>query len=334
MIEQITLEKFTVFEHLKLNVSPGINVIIGPNGVGKTHLLKIIYTVLSAINEDKYISDKIVGVFLPKERRIGRLVKRARGRQSAKVKIKRNGETLGLSFTNQTKETLKWNNGWKNQKVGRVVYIPVKEMLANAPGFLSLYNSREIHFEEVYADILHKAFVPPLRGKIGPDRKKLLDLIQKNIQGKVVRKEEQFYLKNKQGDLEFTLLAEGMRKLGLLWILIQNGTLLKGSTLFWDEPEANLNPAMLETVVEILLQLSRNGVQIFLATHNYVLLKEFDLKKKGKDKVKFFSLEFSDETREVISKAGENYIDIVPNQISWAYSNIYDEEIKRSLGDI
>ena len=30
-------------------------------------------------------------------------------------------------------------------------------MLANAPGFRSLYARREIHFEEIYSDILMKA---------------------------------------------------------------------------------------------------------------------------------------------------------------------------------
>ncbi len=37
------------------------------------------------------------------------------------------------------------------------VYIPVKEMLANAPGFRSLYAQREIHFESIYADIIDRA---------------------------------------------------------------------------------------------------------------------------------------------------------------------------------
>lgn len=96
----------------------------------------------------------------------------------------------------------------------------------------------------------------------------------------MVAKGETFFLKNKQGDLEFTLLAEGMRKLALVWLLIQNGTLLSGSVLFWDEPEANLNPALMGDVVEVILELQRLDVQVFLSTHNYVLLKEFDLRKK------------------------------------------------------
>ena len=83
--------------------------------------------------------------------------------------------------------------------------------------------------------------------------------------------------------MEFTLLAEGMRKLGLLWLLIQNGTLQNGSVLFWDEPETNLNPKLLGTLIEVLLQLQRAGVQVFLATHDYVILKEIDLRTRDED---------------------------------------------------
>ena len=74
----------------------------------------------------------------------------------------------------------------------------------------------------------------------------------------------------RNGEIEFTLLAEGLRKLGLIWLLIQNGTLGNDSVLFWDEPETNLNPKLYRTVIETLLTLQRNGVQIFLATHDYV----------------------------------------------------------------
>ena len=36
--------------------------------------------------------------------------------------------------------------------------------------------------------------------------------------------------------------AEGVRKISGLYRLIQNGWLKPGTTLFWDEPEANINP--------------------------------------------------------------------------------------------
>ena len=83
--------------------------------------------------------------------------------------------------------------------------------------------------------------------------------LQKAVEGEITVKNEEFFLQTGHGNLEFTLLAEGMRKLGLLWILVQNGTLQNGSVLFWDEPETNLNPKLCEVLIDILLQLQTIG---------------------------------------------------------------------------
>ncbi|MBI4773008.1 MAG: AAA family ATPase [Deltaproteobacteria bacterium] len=332
MIERVELTNFTAFKKLDMRISPGVNVLIGPNGTGKTHLLKILYSVLAAHKEDKRVSDKIAAVFLPKDKRIGRLVTRTRGSSAAKVKIYRNDKLLSLSFSNHTKDTVRWNKGWKGESIAKSVYIPVKEMLANAPGFLSLYKAHDIHFEEVYADILYNAYVPPLRGPMGRKRKRLLEMIQKVIEGKIIQKDEQFFLKNREGELEFTLLAEGMRKLGLLWLLIQNGTLLDGSVLFWDQPEANLNPKLFGILISILLELHRLDIQVFLATHDYVILKELDLRKKETDDVAFHSLYHDTETGNIQCHSANRYLDIHPNAIAEAFAGLYDREVKRSLG--
>jgi recombinational DNA repair ATPase RecF len=46
MISQLILKNFTAFNHKGITVdfSPKINVIIGENGTGKTHLLKAAYS--------------------------------------------------------------------------------------------------------------------------------------------------------------------------------------------------------------------------------------------------------------------------------------------------
>jgi len=203
-------------------------------------------------------------------------------------------------------------------------------MLAHAPGFRSLYASREIHFEEVYADIVDRAFLPVLRGPRGKTRNRLLTILQAAIDGKVISKEETFFLKNRQGELEFTLLAEGFRKLGLLWLLIQNGTMAEDSVLFWDEPETNLTPEVLKTLVTILLELQRMGVQVLLATHNYVLLKEFDLMMEEDDDVRFHAL-FRNEKGVVQAHSTDEYLEVQPNKISDTYLNLYDRDVKRDL---
>ena len=331
MIERLQLEQFTAFNYLDLQFSPGINVIIGKNGTGKTHILKVLYSVIAALYEGKHINDKIVNVFLPKGKNIDRLVRKYRGKGISKVKITLNDKIVGLNFSTVTIANVE-HKTLRNEEIDQPVFIPVKEMLSNAPGFLSLYESREIHFDETYKDILIKAFLPRNRGRVPKESVKLMNIIQKSIEGKVIEKNETFYLKNKRGELEFDLLAEGMRKFGLLWLLIQNGTLTEGSTLFWDEPEANLNPSMLETLVTIFLQLQSNGVQIFIATHNYVLLKQLELQKTSKDNVTFFSLSHDEkDNNNITAISGKSYLDIVPNKISEAYTKIYDEEIGRKM---
>ena len=42
MITQLKLKSFAAFTELDIDFSPGINIIIGENGTGKTQLLKAI----------------------------------------------------------------------------------------------------------------------------------------------------------------------------------------------------------------------------------------------------------------------------------------------------
>ena len=102
---------------------------------------------------------------------------------------------------------------------------------------------------------------------------------------------------------------------------------------FWDEPEANLNPSLLGEVIEILLELQRMGVQIFLSTHNYVLLKEFDLRQTDSDSVCYISL-FRDDTDSVQARTSNHYIEVDPNLITETFDTLYDRELERSLGKI
>ncbi len=332
-ITKIKLENFTVFRSLEMDSAPGINVLVGKNGTGKTHLMKVAYAACAVSKSEKDFAEKLVGVFLPSGHALGRLVKRYKGGKRSAVEVHRGHLKLRASFSNRAtaakSATITGAKDWAAHPV-EAVYIPVKEMLANAPGFRSLYAQREIHFEEVYADIIDKAYVPPRRGPTEKPRKQLLAKLQGLMQGKVAIKNEEFFLRNKQGNLEFTLLAEGTRKLGLLWLLIQNGTLLQGSVLFWDEPEANLNPSVLGQLMDILLDLQRMGVQVFLATHDYVVLKELDLRRRPEDKVMFHAL-YRGEDGEICIHSTESYLALHPNAIAETFASLYDREIKRGL---
>ncbi len=332
-LTKIHCERFTAFEKLTLDLSPGINVFIGQNGTGKTHLMKVAYAACDITKNKMNFAEKLNRVFLPSGRSIGRLVKRNKVSSKGAVEVYRPNLKLRASFSSHSEKaesaTITGQSEWISHAI-ESVFIPVKEMLSNGPGFRSLYAQREIHFEEIYSDILDRAYRPTLRGPADASRRKLLEKLQKAIDGKVIVNDQEFFLKNKQGKLEFTLLAEGIRKLGLLWTLIQNGTLLEGSVLFWDEPETNLNPRLFGVLMQIILDLQRAGVQVFMATHDYVILKELDLLKNSTDKIIYHSL-FHDEKGTVQCRKSSNYSGIDPNAIAQTFSDLYDREVKRSL---
>lgn len=337
-LARIELEHFTAFSRFELELSPGVNVLVGANGTGKTHLMKVCYAACDSTRTGQSFAEKLVRVFLPSGHAIGRLVKRQKVSNKGTIQVYRSVLSLKLkgplrlkaAFSKRTKRATITNGLWAAARPIECAYIPVKEMLANGPGFLSLYNERAIHFEEVYADILNRAYRSPLRDPADPLRKQLLAKLEKALEGKVTHRNQEFFLHNKQGNFEFTLLAEGMRKLGLLWLLIQNGSLPNGSVLFWDEPETNLNPKLIGPVIDVVLALQRAGVQIFLATHDYGVLEELNLQKKDSDKVAFHAL-YREETGDIACNTTDSSLDIHPNTIAEAFTDLYDREIERSL---
>jgi AAA15 family ATPase/GTPase len=63
MLQSLEIQNFTVFEEAKLEFSAGLNIIIGENGTGKTHLLKLGYVLLKSLSKDqKSIEYLVVGL--------------------------------------------------------------------------------------------------------------------------------------------------------------------------------------------------------------------------------------------------------------------------------
>ena len=338
MITQFKATNFTAFTELDVSFAPGVNIFIGKNGTGKTHLMKVLYAACAVMNEkeDRTFAQKLNGVFMP--RSIGRLVHRSQGRGAGKVVVYRRNEgesrdryiTCEITTLNRVAES---DSRWKEENQAESIFIPVKDMLANASGFRSLFSQKKLAFEEVYLDIIDKAFLPISRGKQSAERVRLLTILNRTMSGRVVDKDETFYMRSASGELEFSLLAEGYRKLGLLYRLIQNETLTKGTMLFWDEPEANLNPQLSQMVVQILLELQRMGVQIFIATHDYVLLKEFELATTEADNVRYHTL-YKDDEGVVRHAATDDLGNLYPNAIDETFGRILDDEIRRGIADL
>ncbi|MBX3448929.1 MAG: AAA family ATPase [Planctomycetaceae bacterium] len=298
MLNSLSLKNFTVFSKTTFQFAPGLNVVIGENGAGKTHVLKAAYTVayVSAWGKrdsgtdtpskgylEKSLAKKLRGVFRPDS--LGCLISRQSSRVPCKVlvKFKKRAMRLGFSFNSASKTEVAVDPVPRSWEGEPPVYIPTRELLTIFPNFVSLYDTTELPFEEMWRDTCLLLGAPLARGDRLKEIERLLGPLEELLGGKVELADGRFYLKHSSGKLEAPLMAEGLRKIAMIARLIATGALLGSGTLFWDEPEANLNPKVIKLVARTILHLCRSGVQVFIASHSLFLLRELDILLKDKE---------------------------------------------------
>ncbi|MDI9348662.1 MAG: AAA family ATPase [Candidatus Symbiobacter sp.] len=407
-IARIELNRFAAFEDLSLEFSPGVNLIIGANGTGKTQILKFIYSFTSFhkikdINEpvidtdsnsNIYAQRRLTQVFGIDSRSINMLYKNykpttllgsfyeafiltfnksilikfvdyiehnnlnpqdveSESDLSTNNKVKSKPPSLGegialfalllliaaaaKNFKSEDKfinrddiSQINLEDKWFKQNFVST-FIPAKEIISNARGFLSTYNRREIDIDITYADILESAYLPKLREQLAPELIQICNEIEEIIGGKVVIEGEKFFVESEFLKLPMIMVAEGHRKLALLYVLIQNGEISKDSIILWDEPEANLNPKLQQEIVKIILALARLGAQVFIATHSYFLLKEFDLETTEKDDIKYITLyRDKDEHNKIKATSTNEYSKIENNPIDEVGMDQLDRKFQRA----
>lgn len=339
-INQLKLENYTIFSELNIKFDSGINIFVGENGTGKTHILKLLYSASQSSKVNTSFPHKIVSTMLPDDYKISRLVTRNRGNHSAFVSVNAYNEgsntsrVLSLEFSNKTKKwdaTVKGEETWEREfKDVSSIFIPAKEILSNSYNLISAVEKNNVMFDDTYLDIINSAKIDVSVGRNSLERDKKLQRIEQIIAGKVLYNplKDEFYLKKGNSKQEFNLVAEGIRKMALLWQLVKNGTLENGSILFWDEPEANINPSNIPVIVELLLELQKSGVQIFVSTHDYMLAKYFETRKKDGNSILFHSLNRVDDTVEYSfnEKFGNLKNNVIIQSFESLLNEIYDLE--------
>ena len=337
-LTRIKAEKFTVFEDIEIPFGKGLNVLVGENGVGKTHIMKLAYAACQAVKHDVSFSYKTTMLFRPDQSSIGRLVKRnGTGNYGANILVESDTAKISMSFSRKTKKwdaEIKTEEKWERQMSNLTsVFIPAKEILSNAWNLTEAVKMGNIEFDDTYLDIIAAAKIDVFRGVDSITRKKYLDILQKTSTGKVVLQDDRFYLKpGTQAKLEFNLVAEGLRKIALLWQLIKNGTLEKGSVLFWDEPEANINPKFIPVLAELLIMLESEGVQIFVSTHDYFLSKYIEVKRSKESDIQYISL-YRDRENKVHCETSTEFELLEHNSIMETFRQLYREEIGVALNE-
>ena len=282
-IKNLSIENFTVFKNINIDFSPGINILIGENGTGKTHLLKLLYVYCNAYFDfdgpvqHKSFSHGLLDAFqnTPSKELIRW--------QANKAHVEIDGCQIEINDKNSNKEKCKVSSAYD------AIYIPSKDMLTHS-GIEHDFRSRMLPFDSTQIDILNKAKNHRLR-YLAPEKESVLKKIADVLDGEIKQVAEKFIVISKNGhNIRFETESEGRKKFALLYQLLLNQPLGEGTVLLWDEPEANVNPKLVSNIVEILFELARLGVQIFLATHDYNLMKYFNVKKNNSDKIAFISL--------------------------------------------
>ena len=82
-----------------------------------------------------------------------------------------------------------------------------------------------------------------------------------------------FKEKNSPRAVNLHSTALGITNLGLISLLLERGVISKGSYLFIDEPEVNLHPSWQKVMVETLFDLSKNGINVVIASHSIDMMK-------------------------------------------------------------
>lgn len=335
-LTRIKIENFTVFEDITIPFSKGLNILVGENGMGKTHVMKLAYAACQSRKHDVSFSQKTTMLFRPDQSGIGRLVNRNKnGENTARVLVESDIAQVGMSFSTKTKKwdaEVKSEEKWEKQMSGMTsVFIPAKEILSNAWNLDAAVKMGNVEFDDTYLDIIAAAKIDISTDVDSVARKKYLKILQKISNGKVTVQDDRFYLKpGTQAKLEFNLVAEGIRKIALLWQLIKNGTLEKGSVLFWDEPEANINPKYIPVLAELLIMLEKEGVQIFVSTHDYFLSKYIEVKREKDSDVQYISL-YKDEKNQVQCEIAKEFELLEHNTIMDTFRQLYREEIGVAL---
>lgn len=341
MLKNMGIKRLTVFSDVSLSFGEKLNVIIGENGTGKSHLLKIAYSSIAVSAKEGIktnpstptktllqtaLADKIVGVFRPEA--LGRLASRKQGRERCDIELGFSDKTLDLAFdfaTNSKSEVSVDHlpTAWVDKMP---VFFPTRELLTLYPGFVSLYEGHYLEFEETWRDLCLLLGAPLQRGPKESHLRDLFKPLEEAMGGKIdLDRNGRFYLIASSGRMEMPLVAEGLRKLGMLSRLIATGSLADKGYLFWDEPEANLNPKLIKEIAKTIIAICDSGIQTFIATHSLFLLRELEIQLKtstfAKDDTRYFGLSRSNGELSVDQSSSIEDIGVIPS---------LDEELSQS----
>ena len=243
--------------------------------------------------------------------------------------------TFDIGKSTETKiSNLSFSDAISQSFFSNSVFIPTKEVLSIAKAIRKVNEFIIDGFDHTYTDLI-KDILPPSYLSTNSDVfEKIIKHFKEEIHSGEIEydknKEKYYYKKTDGQSYDITMTAEGVKQLGIIPLLIKIGIINKGTILFLDEPDNNLNPVAITKFINILTLHSKANVQIFLTTHNYFVINRLHINAKiNKDlNFKMFSLKDKDK----IEIETENLKLCLPdNPIINESLKMFDDEIKLDL---
>lgn len=286
MVREIHLKNFGIIGQLDCNQLGPINLIIGPNQSGKTTLVKSLYAAIRTTEQYKrgkenrlvnqILSDKLYWTFQTNS--LGNLVKKGENEGlSFKMCSLQDGEEFSYSFSSSaTKLVSTCSNSFSPTNTNSI-FIPAKEVLSLREIILDSRNRyMEFGFEDPYLDLV-RAFRPATKGKnykaFSVARQELKNILHGEI-AYSKEKNDWLFIDSSRRVYEVAMTSEGVKKLSILSALLGNRYLSNKSIVIIDEVESNLHPSMISKFMEIIVLLADAGIQFFLTSHSYFVIKK------------------------------------------------------------
>ena len=287
MLNAVEFKNFGPLTKLNWSNLGPINLVIGENGTGKTFLLKALYSAMRTLEEYRrgdeqrtaaeILAEKLYWTFQPEK--IGDLVtKGANGALSFTMQF--DDREFSFGFGKDTTRQISSLENHVQPRSSNSVFLPAKEVLSLHQVILkSREQDKVFGFDDTYFDLARALRQPPQKGKNVGEFAKSRDILKDILGGRIEYDEAPGHWQFKKGNQKFPIgvTAEGIKKIAILDTLLGNRYLDRDSIVFIDEPESALHPVAVSRLLDIVAVLAECGIQFFLASHSYFVVKKLFL---------------------------------------------------------
>ncbi|PID44694.1 MAG: ATPase [Proteobacteria bacterium] len=287
MLDKIKLKNFGPLTDLDWPNLGKINLMIGGNGTGKTFLLKVLYSTIRTVEAYKrgddrrtaaeILAEKLYWTFQPDK--IGDLVTKGADR-ALSCSIDFDNREFIYNFGKDTTKQISTLENHAEPRAGNSVFLPAKEILSLHQIILkSREQDKDFGFDDTYLDLARALRQSPTKGRNYAEFAKSRQSLEDIIGGRIMYDEKSRRWQFKKGNQKFSIgvTSEGIKKIAILDTLLGNRYLGTDSVVFIDEPEAALHPVAVSKLLDIVAVLAKSGIQFFLASHSYFVVKKLFL---------------------------------------------------------